>query len=144
MKTVIASLLLVLVAASCGKWDGKKGKKHNLTYYSIDFKEKDFDILGIHSADIDALWVEFYGQDENKEYTKYSLIVKSNGEFTKEHGSCDIDWENGISFSPEPGDSYEGDWLYEKEKYTIEYDLGERLETLTFVYKEVKGCKEGW
>lgn len=143
MKTIIVSLLLVLVASSCGKWDGKKdkkSKKHNLTYYSTDFKEKNFDILGIHSSDIDALWVEFYGQDDEKEYTKYSLVVKSNGEFVKEHGSCDIDWYNTLDFHPENDNSYTGDFIYKKEKYTITYDLKERLETLTFVYKKVDGC----
>jgi len=140
MKTIIASLLLVLIASSCGKWNGKKDKKHNLTYYSVDFKEKNFDILGVHSSDIDALWVEFYGEGGEKEYTKYTLIVKSNGEFVKEHGNCDIDWGIDLTFNPEDGNSYEGDWIYEKEKYTITYDLKERLETLTFVYKKDAGC----
>ncbi|MDG1334356.1 MAG: hypothetical protein P8P74_18625 [Crocinitomicaceae bacterium] len=140
MKIIIASLLLVLVASSCGKWDGKKDKQHNLTYYSVDFKEKNFDILGVHSSDIEALWVEFYSEKGEKEYTNYSLIVKSNGEFTKEHGTCAIDWANDLTFNPENENSYEGEFIYEKEKYTITYDLKERLETLTFVYKEKEGC----
>lgn len=141
MKTIIASLLLVLVATACNKWDGKKDKKNNLTYYCEDFKEKYFDVLGINSSNIDAFWVEFYG--EGKEYTNYSLIVKSDGEFTKEHGTCSVDWGNTISFQPEGGTAYDGDWIFEKEKYTISYDLEDRTETLTFIYKETGSCKGG-
>jgi hypothetical protein len=141
MKTLVASLLLVLVATSCGKWDGKKDKKHNLTYYCEDFKEKDFEILGVQSSDIDALWVEYYGKQDEVPYSKYSLIVKVNGEFVKENGSCTIDWENDILFEPETSDSYIADWLVDKEKYTVSYDLGDRTDTLTFIYKETEGCK---
>ena len=140
MKQILFSILLVFVVTSCGKF--KKDKDHDLTYYSEDYKEKDMSILNNHTSDIDAVWFEFSQKDKSKEYNRYSLIVKSNGEFNKEFGSCYIDWNNQITFTPDMGESYVGTWIYEKEKYTITYNLKSRTETLTFIYKETDKCKK--
>jgi hypothetical protein len=140
MKKIIFALLVVLVATSCNKW---KKDKYDLTYYCADYKETDMFILDQHTSDIDALWVEFYSKGEDKQYDSYTLVVKSNGEFFKESGACQIDWEEQLNFMPQTGDSYIGDWLYEKEKYTITHELKTRTEVLTFVYKETDKCKKG-
>lgn len=141
MKKVLFLLSILFVFGSCGKW---KGEKYNdLTYYSIDHKEKDMSILGYNSHNIDALWFEFTSKDKSKDYTNYTLIAKSNGEFSKETGTCEIDWNNQITFHPANGSSYVGEWLSEKEKFVISYDLETRSEELTFIYKKVKKCKKG-
>lgn len=139
MKKVLFSFVVLLIITSCGKWKGEKNT--DLTYYSEDYKEKEMTFLNVASSDIDALWVEFKSSTKDKNYDSYALIVKSNGDFVKELGSCEIDWENQITFHPQNGDSYLGDWIYGKEKYTISYELEDRTEDITFVYKEVKGCK---
>ena len=135
MKKVIFSLLIVLVASACSKW-----KDDTVTYYCEDYKETDMNILNVHSSQIDALWVEME-EDKDKELTIYTLIVKSNGEFHKETGTFQTDWKENITFLPNGNDSYNGTWLYEKEKYTLTYALKTRTEELTFIYKET-GCKK--
>lgn len=140
MKKLLFLFALTLIASSCGK--KKVEKYHDLTYYSVDYKEKDMTILDFSSSDIDALWFEFSSKDKSKEYTNYTLIAKSNGEFSKETGTCKIDWENQITFFPSNGDSYIGKWIYEKEKFVITYDLESRSEEITFVYKKTD-CKKG-
>lgn len=141
MKNLILFLTIALVITSCGKW---KGDKHGeLTYYSVDYKEKDMSILDVPTTDIDAVWFEFSSENKGKEYDSYALIVKTDGVFHKELGKCQIDWEDKITFTPNTGDSYTGSWIYEKEKFTISYDLESRTEELTFIYKEMKKCKKG-
>lgn len=99
------------------------------------------DILGFNTGEIDALWFEFASENKSKEHTTYTLIAKSNGEFSKETGTCEIDWQNQITFYPSNGSSYVGTWLNSKEKFNISYDLETRTEELTFIYKEVKKGK---
>jgi hypothetical protein len=134
MNKLIFAAVLSLIVISCGKWEENK-KDNTLTYYTEDFKDKDVDILGVPAGDIDAAWVEFYSKE--KEYDTYALIVKMDGEFTKEWGTCTINWEEQIDFSPENGDTYTGTWISEKDKYTISMDVESRTEELTFIYKEV-------
>jgi hypothetical protein len=141
MKKIFFLLSALFILASCNKWKGEKYS--DLTYYSVDFKEKDMTILGFNSNDIDALWFEFSSKDKSKEYSDYTLIAKSNGVFNKETGTCEIDWKNQITFHPSSGDSYVGKWLYEKEKFIVSYDLDTRIEELIFIYKEVKKYKKG-
>ena len=127
--------------SSCEKWNGQK--YHDLTYYSVDHKEKDADISGFNTTEIEAMWFDFSSKDKNDVYTNYTLTLKSNEEVIKETGTCEIDWYNNITFHPLNGDSYTGNWLYEKEKFTISYDSEGRTEEITFIYKEKKKCKKG-
>lgn len=147
MNKLFLGIALLFAAVSCDKIKDdkcdqeKKETCDNLTYYSEDYKKAEFNVLGVSSLTIDALWVEFYSK-ESKDYTHYALIVKSNGEFVKENGTCVIDWEQKITFTPDGGDTYEGTWLFEKEKYTVNLSEDGRDNELTFVYKETKdyGC----
>ena len=52
MKKIFFLLSALFILASCNKWKGEKYS--DLTYYSVDFKEKDITILGFNSNDIDA------------------------------------------------------------------------------------------
>ena len=137
MKNIFVVLIFTSLVVSCEK--EKEKKCDNLTYYSEDYKSKEVNILGVSSSTIDALWVEFYSK-ESKDYTHYSLIVKSDGEFVKENGTCTIDWEQKISFLPDSGSSYEGTWLSDKEKYTVTISEDGRGNELTFVYKDANNC----
>jgi hypothetical protein len=141
MKKLLFVFALILIVTSCGKWKGEKD--HDLTYYSPDYKEKEMTILDFSANNIDALWFEFSSKDKNKEYTNYTFIAKSNGEINKQTGTCQIDWENQITFYPSNGDSFLGEWIHEKEKYVITYDLDKRSEEITFVYKELNKSKKG-
>ena len=142
MKKLMFSLLVILVVTSCSKWK----TDNNLTYYSEDYKEKEMTIINVPSSEIDALWFEFYDEGKNKEdeYTTYTLIAKSNGAFTKETGSCVINWKTNISFTSASGQTYIGTWIGgDKDKFQITYELESRTEELTFVYKKTKKCKKG-
>jgi hypothetical protein len=141
MKNLTLVLLIGLVALSCNKWKGEK--KENLVYYSTDYKEKNVTILDASSADIDAVWVEFYKTGKSKDYNNYALVVKANGEITKELGTCQIDWKNSITFQPDNGSSYIGTWVSGKEKYSLILQEDSRSETLYFVYKPSKKCGKG-
>lgn len=134
MKKVIFPLLIVLIASACSKW-----KNDEVVYYSEDYKDSDMTILGVHSSNIEALWVELTATD--KEYDQYTLIAKSNGELYKETGALQTDWKSSLSFSPEGGDTYNGIWISGKEKYSLTYELDSRSEDLTFIYKKSK-CKK--
>jgi len=142
MKQLLLFSGIILLLSSCSKW--KDDSYSNLVYYTEDFKEMDFEILGYSSNDIDALWFEFYNEEKKKDYNKYALVVKSNGEFKKELGSCNINWANDIDFMPTNAESYDGDFIYEKEKFTVDFGSDNRTEELIFVYKETgKKCKKG-
>ena len=139
MKRVLFLFAVVLLATSCKKW--KDGKKHGeYTYYSEDYKEADMSVLGIHTSEIDALWIELYDTNKDKEVDGYSLLVKSNGEVVKENGTIVTDWKTTITFNPSSADAYAGTWLGDKDKFSISYDLETRVEELTFIYKET--CKK--
>jgi hypothetical protein len=128
----LATFVLLIGLTSCEKWGKGKGKKECNVYYSEDFKEKDVEILGLHTSDIEILWVEY-----SNKYDGYTLIAKSkDGELYKEHGACVFDVDSKITFKPNAGDVYNGSWLDYKEKYNIPIEEGKRTEEITFVYKE--------
>lgn len=99
-------------------------------------------ILGNSTSDIDALWFEFHRKDKGDDYNAYTLIVKSNGTMSKETGTCQIDWNQQITFNPTSQSSYIGTWQGGKEKFAVNYELEDRTETLTFIYKETGHCKK--
>jgi len=134
MNKLLLPALLVFILSSCCKL--KCDKKEGYTYYSEDYKNVDMDVLGVHTSEIDALWVEFSSESKSKDLENYTLIVKSNGDFKKESGSFNTDWKSTISFSPDSGNSYEGTWTYGKEKYSIILGSDSRSEELDFIYKE--------
>lgn len=140
MKKLLYPLAVLFFFASCGK--EKFDKTDTLTYYSEDYKESTLTILGLPANEIDALWVEFSAADK-EDYSSYTLIAKSDGEFAKETGTCEIDWVSQITFYPYGQDSYTGVWISEKDKYEVSYDSESRTEVLTFIYKETKDCWKG-
>jgi len=142
MKKLLLAFTLLLVATSCSKL--KEKKYSDLVYYSVDYKETDMSILDFTASDIDALWFEFSSKDKSEEFTNYTLNAKkSNGEFSKESGTCTIDWYNNITFYPSNGDAYVAKWISDKEKFVITYELETRTEDITFIYKEIDKCKKG-
>ena len=134
MKKIIFSLLIVLIVSACNKW-----KNDEVVYYSEDYNDTDMTILGVHTSDIEVLGVEITASD--KEYDHYTLFAKSNGELFQETGALQTDWSTSITFTPNGGDTYGGTWIGGKEKYSLTYDLKDRSENLTFIYKESK-CKK--
>lgn len=143
MKHLLYTSILLIILGSCKKEDFKKNTEPNLVYYSEDYQSKDFEILGKNTSEIDALWVEFYDKDEDKDFESYALIVKANGEFTKELGTCNIDWYNQISFYPDNGTKYYGNWIVDKEKYSLNISEAsdDIANEITFIYKEVEKFK---
>lgn len=137
------SLLLVIGIAffSCKKIDAKKD--NTLTYYTEEYKDKDLELLGVHSSAIEAVWFEFDAIDKSEESYSYKMFVKENGELHKEYGTCQIDWYNSLAFTPTTNtEAFNGEFTFEKEKFSISYDLETRTEELIFVYKEEKKhCK---
>jgi hypothetical protein len=140
MKKVLSSLLIILIVSSCSKFKGDK--KGDLVYYCDDYKEADMNILDVHTSDIDALWIEMTPEKggKDKDYVNYTLIVKSNGDFVKESGTFETDWESSITFNPEGTPLYTGRWIYKKEKYTVMHGLESRFKELSYVYKKTE-CK---
>jgi hypothetical protein len=134
-KSFFLLSIAFLVVTSCSKWDGKK-HKDSFVYYCDTYKEKDIEVLGVHTSDIEALWTEYWKKDGK---TEYALIVKSNGEFYKELGTYSFNGETGISFMPNGGNEYNGSWVEYKDKYSITVENDERSEDLLFIYKETCG-----
>lgn len=135
MKTTLFAFLILFVGfTSCGKF---KEKRDTHTYYCEDYKDRDMNILGVHTSEISAMWVEFCQKDGDR----YCLVVKDNNDCTRESGECTFNGESSISFVPDGGSLYTCNW--EKYKYTFirSVDLGDRVEDLTFILKENK-CKK--
>lgn len=139
MKKSILPLMLVFLVASCGKF--KKDAKQ-YTYYSEDYAEADMDLLGIHTSEMEDLFVVMYNdvEDKNNRPETYKLVVKSNGVEYTEVGTIDSDWATSITFTPNDGSSvYSGDFQQDKGTYKLNYDLVDRTEEFTFTWKE--DCK---
>ena len=138
MKKIVLPILLVFLIASCGKFK-KDTKQYN--YYSEDYANTDMEVLGIHTAAIDLLWVEMYNnvEDKNNRPETYKLVVKSNGVEYTEAGAIDSDWATSITFTPTDGTAYTGEFQEDKGTYKMLYDLIDRTEELSFVWKD--DCK---
>ncbi|GEM_PF-6738742 len=134
MKKILFALFALAIITSCSKW-----KDDKVVYYSEDYKDADMNILGVHSSEIEALWVEFTATD--KEYDRYVFSAKSDGQVYSETGMLSTDWATNLNFTPDNGDAYTGDWTSGKEKYNLTYELTDRTEVLNFVYKETH-CKK--
>ena len=139
MKRIVLPVLLMLLIVSCGKWE-KNTKLY--TYYSEDYIESDIDVLDINTSEIEALYLEMYNKVEDKnDYPEtYKLHVKSNGVEYTEVGTIDSDWKTSISFNPENGTSYTGIFQEDKGTYKLPYEVDNRVEEFTFVWK--KKCKQ--
>ena len=138
MKKFVLPLMLVFLVASCGKF--KKDTKQ-YTYYGEDFTEADMDLLGIHTSAMEDLFVVMYNdvEDKNNRPETYKLVVVSNGVEHTETGTINSDWATSITFTPTNGVAYSGDFQEDKVTYKLIYDLTDRIEEFTFVWRD--DCK---
>jgi hypothetical protein len=140
MNKLAFSFLILFVAVSCNKFEPSKKKGDHYVYNSEDFKNADLTVLGVATSDIDAVWIELY-YEENSCHTydpdRYALVVKRNGELIKELGEVESDWNSYITFTPKNGTaSYSSNLDSDKEKITLLYELTDRTEEITFIYKK--------
>ena len=135
MKKALFLFALVLIATSCSKW--KKDTKQ-YTYYSENYAETDMDLLGVHTGNIEKLYVVMYNdiEDKNNYPETYKLCVESEGAVHTESGTIDSDWATSISFIPTDGTAYTGGFQQDKGTYKLLYELENRTEELTFVWKD--------
>ena len=125
-------MVLLFGLTSCNKWKKDNDKKEFTIYYSEDYKDLNMTIVGVHTSDIEGLWIEY-----SDKFDTYVLRAKSEGKVYKEIGSCVFDLDSDINFIPNAGSSYIGTWAFSKDKYTIPVNDGKRNGELTFTYKEV-------
>lgn len=142
-KLLLFGLIAVFVSA-CSK-DESRYQDGSYIYYSEDYKNANMTILGHETSEIESVWFELYSDEYDSscpkalEADRYMLIVKRNGKMTSEMGSIETDWQTTITFHPENGDpSYEGTWSNQKDRFIISYDLVDRTEEVSFVYKDEK------
>lgn len=132
--------MLMVFLVSCGKF--KKDTKQ-YTYYGEDYTNADMALLGIHSSEMDDLFVVMYNdvEDKNNRPETYKLVVKSNGVEHTESGTINSDWATSITFTPNDGSTaYTGDFQTDKGTYKLIYDLVDRTEEFTFKWKD--DCKK--
>ncbi|MCH2230724.1 MAG: hypothetical protein MK105_10300 [Crocinitomicaceae bacterium] len=139
MKFLILSVLLLSLATSCNKW---KKDVNQYTYFGEDYSEADMSLLDVHSSDMQDLYVEMYNdiEDKNNRPETYKLFVVSNGEVYTETGSINSDWNTFISFTSTDGLTYSGEFQEDKGTYKLIYELDERTEEFTFVWRDT--CKK--
>lgn len=139
MKKVAFAFMILFVAVSCNKFEPTVKKGDHYVYNSDDFREANVTILGEESATMDAIWIELY-YDQNPCATndpdRYALVVKRDGELVKELGKITSDWQSYITFTPENGAAYTGTLDASKERITLTYELTNRTEEVSFVYKK--------
>ena len=137
MRKIILPLLLILALTACDKF--KKDTKL-YTYYGEDYTEGDMSLLNIHTSDMQDLYVEMYNniEDKNNRPETYKLFVLSNVVEYTETGSIDSDWHTTISFTPDNGTKYTGDFQEDKGTYKLIYELVDRTEEFTFVWSDCK------
>lgn len=131
--------MVIFLLTSCDKFK-KDTKKY--TYYGEDYSEADMDLLGVHSSEMEDLYVEMYNdvEDKNNRPETYKLVVKSNGVEHTETGTINSDWAASITFTPTDGNAYSGEFQEDKGTYKLIYNLVDRTEEFTFVWKDTK-CK---
>jgi len=143
MKQLLLFVLVAFLAVSCSKEESRY-MAGSYIYNSEDFKDANMTILGQQTSEIESLWIELYSDEYDPECPKditsdrYMLVVKRDGEMTSEYGTIETDWKTTITFHPNSGESYEGTWSSKKDRFTISYDLTDRTEDISFVYKDVK------
>lgn len=136
MKKLLFYVLIAFVVSSCSKWKDEK-----YIYYCEDYQEKDMNLLGINTSQIDAMWVEFSAVDKKEALENYTFIVKSNGVLYQESGTFQTDWVSNITFTPVGNTPYFATWTDGKEKFRLAYIIDERSNLLNFKFKEHK-CKK--
>lgn len=136
MKYLVFAFAFSLVLASCSKEGLKDFKKDKSeVYYSEDFKTAEGDVLGVSTAEIDVLWVEFFcGKDKDVDY---KLILKDvDGKLTYEYGTTNSAAHPTIEFIPETGEeSYSGTFNGDKSEYTVSLPNIKDAREFTFIAK---------
>ena len=156
MRNIILLSLatFAFIATSCSKEESKKDydkafdkkcdkecekectkDETTVAYYSEDYKVQTTTIMGWDVADIDHLWYEFYSKESDYDY--FALVAKSaDGEINKTYGPCEIEWGVSMSFMPENGDAYTGEFSVGKEVFQINFGQEDRDELVTFTFKD--------
>lgn len=136
MKNILFLFAIILITSSCKKWG-----KDQYNYYCENYAEADMDLLNVHTSEIDDLHVEMYNdvEDKNNRPETYKLVVKSNGIEYTETGTIDSDWATWITFTPTDGTAYSGEFQEDKGVYKLLYELVDRTEEFTFIWKD--DCK---
>lgn len=135
MKKIIFFFAIALIATSCGKMT--KGKKQ-YSYYCEDYSDADVDVLGVNTDDVDKMYVIMNNEveDKNNYPESYTLFVETGDQIYTESGTIDSDWKTTISFTTANGDTYAGAFQEDKGTYKLNYEFEERIEELTFVWKD--------
>ncbi len=141
MKRLAFVFSILLFATACNKKIKPTIKKEtHYVYFSEDYKNADMTLLGVETSEIDAVWFELYYNENpcavTDEPDRYALMVKHDGEITKEFGDLASDWNSYITFTPSNSDSYTATLDSGKKAFTITYEFTNRTEELTFNYKE--------
>ncbi|PWL24479.1 MAG: hypothetical protein DCO96_13440 [Fluviicola sp. XM-24bin1] len=143
MRKIAFVALVLLVAVACNKkFEPSIKKGDHYVYASEDYKTADVTILGEATSEIDAVWFELYYENDHckqEEPDRYALVVKrADGEIIKELGKFSSDWNSYITFTPDNAEGYTGAMSVDKEIITLTYELTDRTEEITFVYKDYK------
>lgn len=142
MRKLMYLFLFTLVLTACGKKDVDNSRED--LYVCEDFSNKEIQVLGVHTEDIDALWSEIYTDNDGR--TTFSLFAKRNdGPLIIESG---IITEDGfdVTFSFEDGKSLIGEFESDGLSFDLNYVDGQRQESFRFVWmdnEDYKGGKKG-